>query len=90
MLRALIYTLIGLLAFSFIRNVLSMISRGMAEAMRGEAQPNQPTPPKGDFGGDLVKDPVCGTFVSTKSPFSKTSDGKTHHFCSQECLNRFA
>lgn len=33
----------------------------------------------------LVRDPVCGTYVS---PDSAISDG-THYFCSEKCRNEF-
>jgi YHS domain-containing protein len=95
MFRAIIYALLGLLAFSFVRSVLAIITKGVAEAVRqgaaaGTTQPRQPATQGGDFGGDLVKDPVCGTFVSAQSPYSRSAAGKTHRFCSQACLDRFA
>ena len=34
----------------------------------------------------LVRDPVCGTYVS---PDSAISDG-THYFCSEKCRNDYA
>ena len=33
----------------------------------------------------LVRDPVCGTFVS---PATAISDGR-HHFCSETCRNEY-
>ena len=96
MLRVLITLLVGFLALTFVRGIMGILSRGIAEAVRGAAtQPRQPaaTNPGGNspstFGGDLVKDPVCGTFVSAQSRFAKTAGGATHRFCSQECLDRF-
>lgn len=93
MLRAIVYALLGILAISFVRGVIGILTRGLADALRGTTantatQPRQPAS-QGGFGGDLVKDPVCGTFVSVQSPYAKTAGGKTHHFCSQECLDRF-
>jgi YHS domain-containing protein len=94
MFRAIIYALLSFLAFSFLRSIMSVLTKGVADAVRestgaGATQPRQPAE-KGNFGGDLVKDPVCGTFVSVQSPYSRTSEGKTIHFCSKECLDRFA
>ena len=37
----------------------------------------------------LVKDPVCGTFVSPRSALSVTTSGNTHYFCSEECRSKF-
>jgi YHS domain-containing protein len=94
MFRAIIYALLSILAFTFVRSILGILTKGIADAVRestsaGNTQPRQPAP-GGNFGGDLVKDPVCGTFVSVQSPFSKSVAGQTHHFCSQACLDRFA
>ncbi len=92
MLRAIVYALLGILAITFVRGVIGILTRGFADAVRGNGgaatQPRQPTQPS--YGGDLVKDPVCGTFVSIQSPYQKTVGGQAHHFCSQTCLDRFA
>jgi YHS domain-containing protein len=37
----------------------------------------------------LVKDPVCGTFVSPRTALSVTTAGSTHYFCSEECRTKF-
>lgn len=37
----------------------------------------------------LVRDPVCGTFVSPRTARSATASGSTHYFCSEECLGKF-
>lgn len=39
--------------------------------------------------GELVKDPVCGTFVPANSDI-RVKDGETvHRFCSFECRDKF-
>jgi YHS domain-containing protein len=37
----------------------------------------------------LVRDPVCGTFVSPRVALSATAAGSTHYFCSEECRSKF-
>ena len=39
--------------------------------------------------GELKKDPVCGTFISTATAFQKFSQGQTYYFCSTECRDKF-
>lgn len=39
--------------------------------------------------GELRKDPVCGTFVSTSTPYTKSSEGVTSYFCSKECQDLY-
>jgi len=36
-----------------------------------------------------VQDPVCGMMVEKASARSQEHQGKTWHFCSQECLDKF-
>ncbi|MGE5326980.1 MAG: hypothetical protein ACM3NO_08065 [Deltaproteobacteria bacterium] len=39
--------------------------------------------------GETARDPVCGMFVSTEVSVPLKEDGKTLHFCSRECLERY-
>ncbi len=40
-------------------------------------------------GGELKKDPVCGTFISTATAIQKRSGGEVYYFCSNECRDKF-
>jgi YHS domain-containing protein len=95
MLRALIYTLLGVLVITFLRGVVGIIAKALSSEMaglfkeEGERAGAGSRKSAGEFGGELVKDPVCGTFVSAKSRHTKTIDGKTYSFCSRTCRDRF-
>ena len=39
--------------------------------------------------GELKQDPMCGTFVSANSSFTKTLNGEKLHFCSADCRDRY-
>jgi YHS domain-containing protein len=39
--------------------------------------------------GETARDPVCGMFVSTEVSVPLKENGKTLHFCSRECLERY-
>jgi YHS domain-containing protein len=39
--------------------------------------------------GETARDPVCGMFVSTELSLRLKRDGKTEHFCSRDCLERY-
>ena len=39
--------------------------------------------------GEMVRDPVCGMFVSTELSHKLRQSGQTLHFCSRECLERY-
>ncbi|HEY5617312.1 MAG TPA: hypothetical protein VIK60_05165 [Vicinamibacterales bacterium] len=38
----------------------------------------------------LVRDPVCGTFVTPHAALSVSAGGSTHYFCSEECRGKFS
>ncbi len=38
---------------------------------------------------ELKKDPVCGTYVSAASGFTRSVNGEVICFCSKECRDRF-
>jgi|ERR1039458_4405923 YHS domain-containing protein len=39
--------------------------------------------------GEMVRDPVCGMFVSTELSHQLGRGGDTLHFCSRECLEKY-
>lgn len=39
--------------------------------------------------GEMVKDPVCGTYVEVDSSIKIRDGKKVHHFCSYECRQKF-
>jgi YHS domain-containing protein len=51
--------------------------------------PPQPSRPDVIVGGELKKDPVCGTYVSTGASVTRTVDGQLLHFCSKECRDKY-
>jgi len=38
---------------------------------------------------ELVKDPVCGTYVPKREAIVYGKKGKLYYFCSKECLEKF-
>jgi len=54
----------------------------------------RPRPPKRQkhlppITDELVKDPVCGTYVPKKEAIVYGRRGKLYYFCSKECLEKF-
>ncbi len=90
MLRALAYLIASLLVFSVVRSILGIVLKGFADLFqpRGEAA-RGPNPPKVPAGGELRKDPVCGTFISTSTAIQKRVGGETYYFCSEDCRDKF-
>ena len=94
MLIRVIEFLVGLMVvLSMVRSLVGAITK--AYSGRSDTSPQQragnasrPQPPT-PAGGELKKDPVCGTFISTATAFQKFAGGQTYYFCSTECRDRF-
>lgn len=46
--------------------------------------------PEGEIRDEMVKDPVCQTFIPKSIAIKKTFNGKTVFFCSEECAANFS
>jgi YHS domain-containing protein len=57
---------------------------GIIEAAGGTRKGRPPSPSV-----KLVRDPVCGTFVTPRDSLSLAARGATHYFCSAECREQF-
>jgi YHS domain-containing protein len=93
MFRAILYLIGFMLVMSVIRSVLGIITKaftglsGASAPQAGASGSRQPSSPPS--GGELKKDPVCGTFISTATAFQKSVGGQTYYFCSTECRDKF-
>lgn len=94
MLRFVVILLASVLLITVIRSIVGVIMRGFADLLKGEAEKPQtasaPRRPEVPVGGELKKDPVCGTFVSTATSLKKTVGGQTVYFCSPACRDKFS
>jgi len=91
MFRGILYLVIGLLILTFVRSVMGMITKAFGELFNASSgQPGASRPSSTPTGGELKKDPVCGTFISTATAFQKAAGGQTYYFCSTACRDKFA
>jgi YHS domain-containing protein len=72
-----------LLARSFLRGLFSGPQRDRS------SERAEPGAPSLQSGGELKRDPVCGTYVSTAVSVKRTVKGQVVHFCSDECRDKF-
>ena len=89
-LKGILYLVIVVLILTFVRSVMAMITKAFAELLNpssGQAGPSRAasTP----TGGELKKDPVCGTFIAAATAFQKAAGGQTYYFCSTACRDKF-
>jgi len=93
MFRAILYLIGFMLIMSVIRSVLGILGKafsGLSNTSTPQTGASGSRPPSSaSSGGELKKDPVCGTFISTATAFQKFSNGQTHYFCSTECRDKF-
>jgi YHS domain-containing protein len=90
MFRGILYLVIGLLILTFVRSVMGMITKAFGELFNTSSEQAGPSRPASTpTGGELKKDPVCGTFISTATAFQKAAGGQTYYFCSTACRDKF-
>ena len=79
--------LVGLFRFLVVLIVIRIIGRFVSAAIRGYrgefAGTARPAPPLGTR--DLVRDPVCGTFVARDRAITTAIGGESRFFCSAAC-----
>jgi YHS domain-containing protein len=90
MLRAVAYLIASVLVISVVRSIIGIVVKGFSDLFHPTTPP-QPGPraPAAPAGGELKKDPVCGTFISTATAIQKRAGGETYYFCSNECRDKF-
>jgi YHS domain-containing protein len=57
--------------------------------MRTSGAAPRPSPSAAPHRGEMVRDPVCGMFVSTELSHQLKRGKDTLHFCSRECMEKF-
>jgi YHS domain-containing protein len=77
--------LLPLLLFLLVRNMI----RGFFAGSQQRRAVQHPQPPPVPLGGQLKKDPVCGTYVSMATALQEKIKGETVYFCSQECRDKY-
>ncbi len=74
--RGLLYTAVLVLVMIVVSRMLNGWRRGVP-------------PVRGKRRDELVKDPVCQTYVVLSRAVTAEVDGTVTHFCSRECAARF-
>lgn len=87
MVRTVVILLVSLFLITFLRMVIGLVTKGVAQLFEPD-EPPKPAAAQANLGGELKKDPTCGTYVSTASPFQKKMRGQTYHYCSAACRDK--
>lgn len=87
MMRAILELILTVLVITLLRSVIGVLAKSIFHPSGPAAStPRRPSVPAG---GELKKDPVCGTFISMATAPHKTVHGETYYFCSTACRDRF-
>lgn len=76
-----------LLVFFFLRSIFRSLFGAARQA--AAPPPHAPRRPEVVSGGELKKDPVCGTYVSEALSVTRKVNGQVLHFCSKECRDKY-
>lgn len=85
--RFLYELLLPLVLFLALRAIFRQFMGGYRASRN--AHPTGPLPSSTAKIGELKKDPVCGTYVSTAGSLTETVNGGVVYFCSAECRDKF-
>jgi YHS domain-containing protein len=93
MLRGLLYILIAILVLTFIRMVAGVLFKSVGAMLEPDNPAATPTGSRtsanAPSGGELKRDPVCGTFVPVANSVKRTVHGEVVHFCSSDCRDKY-
>jgi YHS domain-containing protein len=81
--RFLALAILGLLVYLIVRASVNAFLAGF----RGG---NRRVPARGAGTDELVKDPVCETYIPRRKAISRGSGSETRYFCSVACADRYA
>jgi len=81
------FVVLPLLLIWVVRSILRSIFGALNTQVA--ARPARPVPTSPSPGGELKKDPVCGTYVSVETSVTRRIKGQTLHFCSPACRDKY-
>jgi YHS domain-containing protein len=91
MIRTILYVIVAVLAISALRSVIGIFAKAFANFVNPQQQPPPAARrPTVEAGGELKRDPVCGTFISTATALQKKAGGEVYYFCSEACREKFS
>ena len=90
MIRLVVILLLAIVAITVLRMVVGAVAKGLGgliDPASGNAGAKPAGPGRAD--GELKRDPVCGTFVSSGSAVTKKVGGEVVYFCSAACRDKY-
>jgi YHS domain-containing protein len=89
MLRLIAYLLISVVLISILRMVIGIAAKAFSGYFSSPAQRQATRASAGaQTGGELKRDPVCGTYILPSAAVTKTVGGEVVYFCSPSCRDK--
>jgi YHS domain-containing protein len=85
MVRAVLYLFLAIILISLLRSVIGVLGKLFGSLTDASAPARSGEPKRA---GDLKRDPVCGTYVSSAASVKRTVNGQILHFCSEACSRK--
>lgn len=82
MVRLLLLALVAFLLYLLLRSAVTAFFVGLRGAVGPRGAPRA-------IRDELVKDPVCETYVPRRSAVARSVGTTTHYFCSAACAEKF-
>jgi YHS domain-containing protein len=89
MLRFVGLLLLIVFILSIVRTIASVVKASLRELTSGSRPRANGESSGPKVIGELKKDPVCGTYISTQTEFRKIVHGETVYFCSASCRDKY-
>ncbi len=91
MFRFILYTLLLIIVISIVKSVIGAVMKSLGDfAGRPDPPRTKGRPANAQLGGDLHRDPVCGTFVAESTAFQRRLGAQTFYYCSDACREKHA
>ena len=91
MFRFIFELLLTVVFLTVLKSIAGIVLRGFSSSLK--PGPPQSGAPRASnqvpLTGELKKDPVCGTYISTATSVKEKVGGETMHFCSQGCRDKY-
>jgi YHS domain-containing protein len=94
MFRYILELIVVVVIITLLRSVIGVLLKifggafgaGAGASSNAGQTPRRPSVPAG---GELKKDPVCGTFIAAATSIQKKIGSETYYFCSVDCRDKF-
>lgn len=89
MIRVVLYLFLAIIVITLLRSVIGVLGKAASTFLNSDGNERASSESGPRKAGELKRDPVCGTYVSTASSVKRTIEGQVVHFCSAACSEKY-